>query len=395
MTFEIKRAERKHSRLRLAFCGPSGAGKTTTMLLVAKGLAQALLDAGILTGGLDRKIGVVDTERRSAALYAHLGPFDVIELDPPYTTARYLEAVRTFEHAGYPIIGVDQLSHAWAGSGGLLEKKEEIAKKNGRNDWNAFADITPEQNLFVDELLGSPAHLIVTMRSKTTWVVEKRMVHGQEKSVPKRLGLAPVQRAGTEYEFTTLLNLDTDGNRAQSIKDRTGLYPEGSDCGRLSAADGAKLAAWLYTGEAGDPSPRAASTPLEAGEALVTVWLANFANALSLPDLARDFEKAISAVKAVDVGGHVKKQWADRLIAGKDLRKAGLSPAAPLAGGIDGLTLDPEEVEFLEQAMGAVDVSMTDFQVKFGVQRLVQLPAARLEEAKAWIAGAVKQPSAA
>jgi len=65
----------------------------------------------------------------------------------------------TFVNAGFPIVGIDQISHAWAGAGGLLEKKDQIAKRENMNSYTAFGEITPEQNEFIEFLLalaGSP-----------------------------------------------------------------------------------------------------------------------------------------------------------------------------------------------------------------------------------------------
>src|SRR4051812_41065983 len=112
MSFEIQDALREQVLLRLALAGASGAGKSIGSLLIAKGLATALLEAKILDGTIDRKIGLIDTERKSARFYAHVVPFKTIELDPPFTPERYIEALETFEQAGFPIIIIDQISHA-------------------------------------------------------------------------------------------------------------------------------------------------------------------------------------------------------------------------------------------------------------------------------------------
>jgi ABC-type polar amino acid transport system ATPase subunit len=87
----IRKAERHQARLRLGLCGPSGSGKTYSALRLAKGLVA----------GTDGKIGLIDTERKSASLYAHLADFDVIELAPPYSPERYREAIHAMErHVG-------------------------------------------------------------------------------------------------------------------------------------------------------------------------------------------------------------------------------------------------------------------------------------------------------
>jgi len=84
----------------------AGSGKTYGALLIAMGL-----------GG---KIALIDTENGSGDLYAHLGDYDVCTLDAPYTVQKYLTAIEEAEQAGYSVLIIDSLSHAWAGEGGLL-----------------------------------------------------------------------------------------------------------------------------------------------------------------------------------------------------------------------------------------------------------------------------------
>jgi hypothetical protein len=62
----FKKATKQAARLRLALVGPAGSGKTYTALAVGQHL-----------GG---KVAVIDTEHGSAAKYADLFTFDVMEL---------------------------------------------------------------------------------------------------------------------------------------------------------------------------------------------------------------------------------------------------------------------------------------------------------------------------
>lgn len=226
----FQKAERKKSRLRLAICGPSGAGKTYGALMVAKGL-----------GG---KIAVIDTEHGSASLYSDLVDFDVLELGPPYSPARYIEAIKAAEESGFAALIIDSLSHAWTGEGGVLEMHDKAAKaQRGGNSFTAWREVTPEHNRLVNAVLASPLHIITTMRTKTAYeVVEDE----RGKKVPKKIGLAPVQRDGMEYEFTVVLDVNLDGHIATSSKDRTRLFD-----GRhvtLNADVGEQLAEWLDSG---------------------------------------------------------------------------------------------------------------------------------------------------
>ena len=126
---EIRKATRKKAKLRLGLVAPSGAGKTYSALQLAFGL-----------GG---KVGMIDTEHGSGDLYANIGEYDIINLDAPYTIAKYRSAIKAFEDAGYSSIIIDSLSHAWAGEGGLLDKQGKIADSGKGNSYTAWRTITP------------------------------------------------------------------------------------------------------------------------------------------------------------------------------------------------------------------------------------------------------------
>ena len=225
---QFQKAERKKSKLRLALTGPSGSGKTYGALLVAKGL-----------GG---KIAVIDTEKGSAALYSHLVDFDVLDLEPPYTPERYRQAA---VENGYGVVIIDSITHEWSGSGGCLELNEETARAKYRgNTWSAWNETKARHRAFIDDLLVCPAHVIVTMRSKT----ETAQVEVNGRKQVQKLGMKSEQNDGIEYEFTTVLDLVHAGNFALPSKDRTGLFPPNSDPFKLSENIGQNLAKWLESG---------------------------------------------------------------------------------------------------------------------------------------------------
>lgn len=228
---QFQKAERKKSKLRLALTGPSGSGKTYGALLIGKGL-----------GG---KIAVIDTEKGSAALYSHLVDFDVLDLEPPYTPERYRQAVKLAVDNGYSVVIIDSITHEWSGSGGCLELNDEIAKAKYRgNTWSAWNDTKARHRAFIDDLLACPAHIIVTMRSKTE--TAQAEVNGRKQV--QKLGMKAEQNDGIEYEFTTVLDLIHDGNFAQPSKDRTGLFPPNGNPFKLSIETGQKLVEWLESG---------------------------------------------------------------------------------------------------------------------------------------------------
>ena len=230
----FRKAERKQAKLRLALCGPAGSGKTYSALLIAQGLAP---------GG---RIALIDTERSSGELYADLVDYDCAPLAPPFTPNRYIELIREAEKTGYGVLIVDSLSHAWAGQGGILEMHDQAAAASrSGNSFMAWREVTPQHNALVDTMLGADLHLIVTLRTKTAYDV---VDDGNGKKRPIKIGLAPVQRDGLEYEFTIVMDLSIDGHIATATKDRTRLF-DGQHF-VPSPETGKHLREWLESGKA-------------------------------------------------------------------------------------------------------------------------------------------------
>jgi hypothetical protein len=244
MTISIRKARRSATKLRILLTSPSGGGKTYGALLMADGL-----------GG---KTVVIDTEEGSSDLYDELHDFDVIDLKPPFTPERYIEAITAAEAAGYEVIVIDSVTHCWSGKGGCLELVDDIAKAQFRgNTWSAFSVITPRWRAFVDAILRSSAHVICTGRSKT----ETAQVEDHGKKKVAKLGMKLEARDGLEYEFTTVLDLVHDGHYATVSKDRTGIFS--GDPKPISVETGRRLAAWLAGAEAA-PQPEPAPAPAPA-----------------------------------------------------------------------------------------------------------------------------------
>lgn len=203
----FRRAERKKAKLRLGIAGPAGSGKTFSSLKIAQGL-----------GG---RIALIDTEHGSGELYAHLCEYDVATLSSPFTPDRYTALIKEAEKSGYGTIIIDSASHAWAGEGGLLEMKDRISKTQ-TNGFSAWREVTPKHNAFVEAMLQSPCHIIATMRSKQEYIIT---TDERGKSMVKKVGLAPVQRDGMEYEFTIFFELCAE-HLATATKDRTSLFKD-------------------------------------------------------------------------------------------------------------------------------------------------------------------------
>lgn len=180
----FKKATREQLHLRMALAGPSGSGKTRSAMEIGQHLGSSM--------------AVIDTERGSASRYAGDLAFDVCELTD-FNPFNYIEAIKSAATAGYEVLIIDSLSHAWFW---------ELDHVNGFSDWKK---VRPVERKLVDAMLEFPGHLIVTMRTKTEYVVEEGFSKsGRSTSIPKKVGTAPIQSSGIEYEFDIAGELDLD-----------------------------------------------------------------------------------------------------------------------------------------------------------------------------------------
>ena len=231
---------RQKMKLRMALTGVSGGGKTLGALYIAYGI----------THDWD-KIALIDTEHERGRAYAgrtdlptETGAYLYTALYAPYSPERYKECVRQGAEAVGPdgVVIVDSLTHAWNNEGGVLEIKEQIAGRPGKNSYTAWSEAGKEQNSLINYILSVNCHTIVTMRSKMEYALQ---LNERGKQEPVKLGLAPVQRDDTEYEFDIVMNIGRD-HVATTSKDVTFLDGFGAV---ITPELGAQLHAWLAEGK--------------------------------------------------------------------------------------------------------------------------------------------------
>jgi hypothetical protein len=221
---QLQTAQRKRAKIKMGLQGPSGSGKTYSALLVASGLSS----------GWD-KIAVIDTENHSAELYAHLGPYKVLNLPAPFTPESYISAIDICEQAGMEVIILDSVTHEWEY---LLDYHASLAG----NSFTNWGKVTPRHNAFIQRILSSSCHTICTIRTKTDYVLNEK----NGKMVPEKVGMKSVQRDGLDYELTIVFDLDLK-NHATASKDRTGMF-FGKPAHTLSVDTGRKIAEWCSSG---------------------------------------------------------------------------------------------------------------------------------------------------
>lgn len=221
--FTLRKATRMKTPIKVALQGSAGSGKTMSALKLAKGLVDDW-----------SKIVVIDTENGSADLYSHLGEYNVIQL-AEFAPENYVEAIEFCEKQGMECIIIDSATPEWE----YIVDAQSKVTGNSYTNWSKF---TPRHNKFIKKILGSPCHIIATMRTKQDYV----LVEKNGKQVPEKVGLKSVQRDGVDYEFTIVFDIDIKHN-ALASKDRTAMFDVNVDF-LINEDTGRKIKEWCENG---------------------------------------------------------------------------------------------------------------------------------------------------
>lgn len=218
------KATKLESKGRVVLLGPAGCGKSETALRIAVGL-----NAGT--------IAAIDTEHGTLRKYSDRYDFDVDELDT-FDPPEYVKRIAEAERARYGTLVIDSLTHAWAGAGGLLEQSDR--QSSGDNKFTVWAKLTPKHNALIEAVHRARLHVVATMRTKMDYVIEE---NDKGKKVPRKVGMAPIQREGLEYEYDVVGEMDLD----HTLRITKSRCPEldGRVFERPGSEVGVILAAWL------------------------------------------------------------------------------------------------------------------------------------------------------
>ena len=236
----FRKAERRKAKLKLALAATAGGGKTHSALLMA---------AGLVDNPSEDNIAVLDTENGSAELEAGkpgVPGFSVVTMGAPYSPDRYIEVINEAVGAGFEVLILDSISPEWNGNGGILDIVDK-KKASSRNQMAAWKDATPMHQKFLDAIIQAPIHIIATMRAKTAYDISNE----NGKSKVQKLGMAPTQRDGIEFEFTLVGEINVASHLCDFTKDRTGLFA--AQVPELITVDtGKRIREWLEGGSESD-----------------------------------------------------------------------------------------------------------------------------------------------
>lgn len=218
---KLRKTQRSKAKIKIGIKGPSGSGKTYSSLLLAKGLAKEDFS----------KVAIICSENKSADLYFHLGNYNVLSLEPPFTPEKYIEAIEVCEKANMEVIIIDSISHCWS----YLLSFHASLKGNSFVNWSK---VSAKQNQFINRILQSNTHIIATMRTKHSYVLNLK----DGKYIPEKIGLKAIQRDDVEFEFSLVFDIDSK-HLAISTKDRTSLFVDKKPF-VMNVSTGTKLLNW-------------------------------------------------------------------------------------------------------------------------------------------------------
>lgn len=236
-SFELKPAKKTSVPPLIGLWGKSGSGKTYSAILLARGLV-----------GPKGKIAVIDTENQRAKFYSDLaGGWDHLDLQPPFSSDKYSAAFKFCEEQGAKAIVVDSMSHAWDGSGGVLDQADEIGGV-GLSKWKKpkFA-----YKKMMNNLLRSPIPVIFCVRAKDG---VKQVGRGKEAEIVS-IGEVPISEKSFIFEMTIDLCMTKDGKynleKSKAIPEalRKVIKPDGV----VGIDMGAAIAEWSGSGVSIDP----------------------------------------------------------------------------------------------------------------------------------------------
>lgn len=194
----FQKATKQEARARIALIGPSGAGKTWSSLMLATELAEG------------KPFAVLDTESGSAAKYSDQFAFDVVEVDD-FKPANFFAVFGAARDAGYPVLVVDSLTHFWKGPNGILEQVDLLTQSRYKgNSMQAWKEGNAMHQQELGVIVRAPFHVICTMRSKTAYETSQ---DDRGKLKMQKIGLAPEQREGVEYEFDLVGNFNNQNGK--------------------------------------------------------------------------------------------------------------------------------------------------------------------------------------
>ena len=308
MGVTIRPAARGNAKPLIGLFAQSGAGKTYSALLLARGFVGA---AG--------RIAMIETEQGRGEAFANpkeypelTGPnpasnYDVIPIEGDFGPQNYGEAITLAERERVNALIIDSASHEWEGIGGVLSRAadNQAAGKKGPLVWQQPK--MDHARHFLLRVMQTPIPLVILcMRAKYPM-----------REVPKRGGggkewvrsdeLEPIQSENILFEMFVhgWIEKDTHAFRPKKLTAK-GLASVFVDGQPISIETGRAFAAWARE----EAAPRRADQPSAAGSSDGTIMLRTAKGERALPP-AELVEKLRQGVDRILSGNGASARLAD------------------------------------------------------------------------------------
>jgi len=286
MSYSLRPAITSEAKPLIGLYSESGAGKTKSALLLAKGFCPDM-----------SKVAIIETEAGRGEVYAQdpvVGGYQVRPIRDNFAPVEYGKALSDLEKAGIQVAIIDSASHEWEGAGGVLgwaAKNQEEGKK-AILVWQAPK--MSHQRDFILRLLQTPVPLvIVCMRAKYPM---KEVVKNGKKEWTRSEELEPKQADDILFEMMVHGWIDKD-HKFHGTKYTTDDFRNiFIDSQPISVETGKKLAIWAK----GEPAKQTDNFPLKIGTDLRTQVDDNIKAANIPADRFIDWLVTIGKVKIFD-----------------------------------------------------------------------------------------------
>lgn len=279
--YTFRPAKRSEAKPLIGIYSESGAGKTFSALVLARGYA-----------GPEGKIGMIETEGGRGEAYAdateypEIGGYLVTSIRGNFAPKEYSDAIKAAEKEGLDALIIDSASHEWEGDGGVLAQaaENEAGGKKGLLVWQKPK--ISHQRDFMLRFMQTPIPLVILcMRAKYPMIVKKRPDGSNEPPVRSEV-LEPKQSDDILSEMFMCGWIDLDHRfhvRKSTSRTLETVFPDGK---AITVETGRQLAVWA---EGRKPKPtgtravvlKAADGFSVAGEyPTITEWLNAFAAAV-------------------------------------------------------------------------------------------------------------------
>lgn len=242
---EFRPAKRTNAKPLVGLFAESGAGKTYSALLIARGFV-----------GPNGRIGMIETESGRGEAYAdpveypEIGGYDVLPLHGDFSPVLYGKAIDAAEGAKLDALIIDSASHEWEGVGGVLSMAADNEARGLKGQLVWQKPKIEHQRHFMLRFMQSPIPLVILcMRAKYPMVQSTNETGKKEWARSDRL--EPKQSDDILSEMFVHGWIDQAHKFHRTKSTAKALEPVFLDNEPITLETGRKLAAWAR-GDAGD-----------------------------------------------------------------------------------------------------------------------------------------------